>query len=114
MAQIPEAIKIMSEQKTLDFTLDAMMYALKIYKLSAEHHFYLKFDVTKAMNKTVYPEFKPPELAELMLLLTWFKFVPFEFMKELVTLEEDRAFLAETAIFAATKRFIAVLHLNDP
>ena len=45
----------MAQQKTLDYTLDAMMYALQIYQLSVEHHWHLKFDLKKETEQTVFP-----------------------------------------------------------
>ena len=38
--------RVAKEQKTVDYTLPEMLYALRVYKLAAEHHCHLKFTLT--------------------------------------------------------------------
>jgi len=48
-AHLPEFERF-SAQKTLDFTLDAMIFAIGVFQRAAEHHMFLRFEGNAQRN----------------------------------------------------------------
>ena len=103
------------QQKTVDYTLPEMLYALRVYKLAAEHHCHLKFTLTQDPESQPYTPIPQGQLAELSDLLDWFMYVPHRFMQKLLGGdEEQKRYCTETLVYAGVKKIMLLLHMQPP
>ena len=64
------------------------MFALKIYKLAAEHHCHLLFTVRLEMLEQVVSP-TSQGIDELVTFLKWFLYVPYRYLNLLLKQDED-------------------------
>ena len=108
-----EELKVADKEQILDYTKDELMFSLKVYQLSAEHHCFLKFKLKLDSQGSVFHPKTDEELKELRLLLEWFNQVPYRFLIKLLPSEEEKRFLAKVLIFVLVNGYVTVLHTKN-